>query len=141
MKLHYGNKFFSVLNKFKLQFIALLILVLGIGEPMFFLLIFPFGGFACSHFLFRPRGERKRIIEGEDLKNPTWRSNTPDPYYESAEYKKFSKQRKKKYEEMRDNKEIGSVEGSTTGTQFGTKGGRYQERISKKTGKTYRQYY
>ena len=42
---------------------------------------------------------------------------------------------------MRDNKEIGSVEGATTGTQFGTKGGRYQERISKKTGKTYRQYY
>ncbi len=65
MKLHYGNKFFSVLNKFKLQFFALLILVLGIAEPMFFLLIFPFGGFACLHFLFRPRGERKKINESE----------------------------------------------------------------------------
>ena len=65
MKLHYGNKLFSVLNKFKLQFIALLIVGLGIAEPMFFLLIFPFGGFVSLCILFKPRGERKKINESE----------------------------------------------------------------------------
>ena len=74
-------------------------------------------------------------------KNPSWRSSTPNPYYKSAEYKKFSKQRKKKYEELKNNKNVGSVEGSSTDTQFGKKGGRYEERISKKTGKTYRHYF
>ncbi len=96
-------------------------------------------------FIFTRGSKTKKYFDPNDKENwnryPSWKSKTPDPYYESAEYKKFCRERKKTYEKMRDNKEIGSVDGVPSGEQYGKKGGRYEMRYSKKTGKPYRHYF
>ena len=72
--------------------------------------------------------------------NPSWRSDTPDPYYSSEEYKKFCDERTKIYNEL---KADGKIPNSNDlgRTKYGKRGGRFQNRISKKTGKPYRHYY
>ena len=72
--------------------------------------------------------------------NSSWRSDTPDPYYSSEEYKKSCEERTKAYNQLKADGKIPNT--SDLGkTKYGKKGGRFQNRISKKTGKPYRHYY
>ena len=77
-------------------------------------------------------------IESEP--NPSWRSDTPDPYYSSEEYKKFCEERTKTYNQLKADGKIPNTN-DLGKTKYGKRGGRFQNRISKKTGKPYRHYY
>ena len=60
-------------------------------EAFLFFIIF---GIAFIAFLIINLNKNIKRNEKEKL-NPSWRKSTPDPYYESEEYKKFCEERKK----------------------------------------------
>ena len=77
----------------------------------------------------------KNIKRNENEKiNPSWRKSTPDPYYESDEYKKFCEERKKNYGLI-----INKTEDMKR-TYRGKRGGRYTKDKTK-DGRPYRRYF
>ena len=67
------------------------------------------------------------------------KSNTPDPYYESEEYKEFLKGVNKKYDELVAKGEIRKFKPEEQ-VFFGERGGRYRIRYNK-NGEEYRDYF
>ena len=68
-------------------------------------------------------------IESEP--NPSWKSDTPDPYYSSEEYKKFCEERTRTYNQLKADRKIPNTN-DLGKTKYGKRGGRFQNRISKK---------
>ena len=70
----------------------------------------------------------------QNQRNPSWRKSTPDPYYESEEYKKFCEERKRNYGRI-----VSETEDKNK-TYKGKRGGRYTKDKTK-DGRPYRRYF
>ena len=69
----------------------------------------------------------------ESRRNPSWRKSTPDPYYESEEYKRFCEERKRNYGRVPSQEDKNK-------TYKGKRGGRYTKDKTK-DGRPYRRYF
>tara|TARA_B100001057_G_scaffold380852_1_gene386641 strand:+ start:5 stop:328 length:324 start_codon:yes stop_codon:yes gene_type:complete len=72
-------------------------------------------------------------IEDENRRNPSWKSDTPDPYYESEEYKRFCEERKRNYGRVPSQEDKNK-------TYKGKRGGKYTKDKTK-DGRPYRRYF